>query len=278
MRSSNAPPPDRRARWSWRRVWVLCLKEWADAFHNRRVLFLTLFLPLLLLPLPLLGFWAVSVAPEADLLREAPPLAGSARLAGLGIREQLQAAFAVQFLTLFLLVPTSVPVTMATYSVVGEKRERTLEPLLVTPIHTGELLAGKAIGALVPGVAATVLGYAAYAAAARALIEDPRVYASVLGVLPLLVIGLVAPLLSLLGIALALVVSSRSTDPRAAEQVSLALILPVIGVFVAQIAGVWELTVPLVLGAAAALAALCALVLYGATRLFARGTILSRWG
>ena len=67
---------------------------------------------------------------------------------------ELAGAFAVQqFLAFFLLMPAYIPLSIATFSIIGEKQARTLEPVLATPIRTVELLAGKAIAALVPGVA-----------------------------------------------------------------------------------------------------------------------------
>lgn len=257
---------------------ALCRKEWADAYHNRRVLSLVLILPLLLVALSLLGLWGIRSVPESELLREPPPLIAVTHLDGLPVRDRFQGAIALQFLLLFLLVPVLLPVSMATHSIVGEKRERTLEPLLATPIHTGELLAGKAIAALLPSVLATLSGYALYAAVARSLIASDRVYSLVVGPIPLLAVLLLGPLLSLLGVWVALIISSRSTDPRAAEQASSSLILPLLGLFVAQLFGVVQLGVGLLLSAAVVLVALDGLLLLLAVRTFARGSILTRWG
>ena len=57
---------------------------------------------------------------------------------------ELAGAFAVQqFLVFFLLMPAYIPLSIATFSIIGEKQARTLEPVLATPIRTVELLAGK---------------------------------------------------------------------------------------------------------------------------------------
>lgn len=256
---------------------MLCGKEWADFYRNKRMLALTFVLPLVLLVIPLLGLWAGRVAPEGELAAQSPP--PLARLPGwenLGPRDRFQAVFATQFLTLFLLTPLTVPVSVAAYSVVGEKRERSLEPLLATPLRTGELIAGKALGAVLPALAATVIAYGVYAGVARALVRSDAVYALVLGPLPLLLLLVIAPLLALLGVLLALVVSSRSSDPRAAEQVSLTLVLPLIALFVLQVFGAFQLTAPLLLTVAGVLCALDLLALRLAVRAFARGSILGR--
>jgi ABC-2 type transport system permease protein len=53
-----------------------------------------------------------------------------------------------------------VPLGIASYSIVGEKVEKSLEPLLATPLTDGEILLGKTVSAIVPTLVAM------YAAAA----------------------------------------------------------------------------------------------------------------
>jgi hypothetical protein len=58
------------------------------------------------------------------------------------------------------------PVAIASYSLVGEKIERSLEPLLATPATDGEILLGKGIAAFVPPVAAIWAGAVVFMALA----------------------------------------------------------------------------------------------------------------
>ena len=61
---------------------------------------------------------------------------------------ELAGAFTVQqFLVIFLLMPAYVPLSIATFSIIGEKQARSLEPVLAAPIRTIELLAGKTVAA-----------------------------------------------------------------------------------------------------------------------------------
>src|SRR5918994_2527844 len=69
-----------------------------------------------------------------------------------------------QFLMLLVLTPVAGSMSVAAYSVIGEKQARTLEPLLATPLTTFELLAAKVLGALVPAVSLTVACFAVYLA------------------------------------------------------------------------------------------------------------------
>jgi ABC-type Na+ efflux pump permease subunit len=50
-----------------------------------------------------------------------------------------------QFLLLFLVAPIFGAVSLAAYSVVGEKQGRTLEPLLTSPMSTWEILLSVAL-------------------------------------------------------------------------------------------------------------------------------------
>jgi ABC-2 type transport system permease protein len=72
-------------------------------------------------------------------------------------------------------------------------------------------------------------------------------------------------------------VSSRVNDPRVAEQISGALVLPVVGLIFAQLAGILVLNMQLMLTVAAALAVIDVILIYFGARLFQREVILTRW-
>jgi ABC-2 type transport system permease protein len=72
-------------------------------------------------------------------------------------------------------------------------------------------------------------------------------------------------------------VSSRVNDPRTAQQIGAFVILPIAGLFIAQIAGIIELTVPVTLAVAAGLIVVNAGLMWLGIVLFDRETILTRW-
>src|SRR4030066_1096886 len=55
-----------------------------------------------------------------------------------------------QLLIFLLMIPAMVPSLIAPSSIIMEKENNTLDPLLATPIKTSELLLGKTLTALVP--------------------------------------------------------------------------------------------------------------------------------
>ncbi len=90
-------------------------------------------------------------------------------------------------------------------------------------------------------------------------------------------IFLVGPLLALLAVAFALMVSSRVNDPRVAEQVSMVIIVPVLAGFFGQVAGLFVLNRQIISIVAVVMLLLDVLMVYLATRVFRREQILTRW-
>lgn len=260
------------------RVYQIVRKEWAEVFKNRFVLFTVAFLPLLAALLPLGILYLVSSSPEfaTDIGEDIPP--EFATLCGTLTGDECMQYFLIsQFILLFMILPLAIPITIASYSIIGEKTTRTLEPLLATPITTGELLGGKAAAAVIPGVTATWLAYLLLVVGVALLGVGAGVMDSLLDPFWLIAVFIVGPLLALTGVSVAVMVSSRATDPRTAEQTSMLVFLPVLLVFFAQLAGLIFIDAQLVLLIAAALIVVDVALLTLAVRLFQRETILTRW-
>ena len=105
-------------------------------------------------------------------------------------------------------------------------------------------------------------------AIARALVHEP--------VWPLAIIVLV-PLLAVMAVSLGVMISSRVNDTRVGQQIGALIVLPLVGLAIAQAAGKLLFSLPMLFAGAAVLAALDAAVLVAAVRLFQRETILTRW-
>ncbi|MCA9517040.1 MAG: ABC transporter permease subunit, partial [Myxococcales bacterium] len=176
-----------------------------------------------------------------------------------------------------ILTPTLLPVVIGAYSIIGEKEAKSLEPLLATPLRTGELVLGKAVAALVPAV---VIGLVQFALAIGtiALLSPPGVVEHALR--PLWIVGIFGamPLLAALSTLLAVVVSARVADVRTAQAIASLVILPVVATGVAVLVGQIYLTVGVMAVACAVLAALDVGVWWLAVRTFGRESILSRVG
>jgi ABC-2 type transport system permease protein len=261
-----------------RKVWVIVRKEWSEVFKNRFVLFTVAFLPLIFTALPLIMLGSIgSIASSQGLTSADLPAEFSNLCTGISEAECGEYFLLSQFLLMFMMLPLAIPVTFASYSIVGEKTTRTLEPVLATPISTTELLLGKSLAAMIPAIAATWLSFSIFVIGTFFLASGPGVVSRILDPEWLLAILVIGPLLAAAAVSVAVIVSSRANDPRVAEQLSMLVILPLLGLFFGQIAGLFYINQQIVLYMAAGMIVIDAVLLFFATQLFERETILTRW-
>ena len=253
---------------------IVLEKEWLELRLQPTLLLATLILPPLITAFAVAGFFVVGKISSGVTL-PATPL--PPEFAGLSLLEIGQAIIGKQFSTLFLLLPIFIPSVLASYAIVGEKRERTLEPVLATPIQTWELLLGKILAALIPALGITIASATVFVAGVLAFAVTDRVREIVVTPGWILAVLVDTPLLALIGVALIVVLSSRVNDPRTAQQISAVLVVPVLGLLFGQLAGVIVLGPALALGIGVILAIIAAVALWFATQLFQREVILTRW-
>ena len=259
------------------KIWVIMRKEWSEVFRNRLVLFTVAFLPLILTALPLAILIGLRGADSGEVLAMSDmPEAFGELCGGLSAGDCGSYFLVSEFLLMFMLLPLAIPVTIASYSIVGEKVTRTLEPLLATPISTAQLLGGKSAAAVIPGVVMTWAAFAVFSVGVR-LLASPAIAARLSDPMWLLAVFVVGPLLALAAVSIAVMVSSRTSDPRVAEQVSMLVMLPLFLVLVGQVSGLILLNTQLVLFIALGLVVVDVGLMAFAVSLFQRETILTRW-
>jgi ABC-type Na+ efflux pump permease subunit len=185
------------------RVSAVTRKELAEFRRNRLIIVTASILPVILLVEPTVGILTIKA---------------SASTATLDKRVELS-------LFLPLLVPVLVPAILSAYSVVGEREQGTLEPVLTTPISRVELLLGKAAAVFMPAIAVAYLifgvfvaitQFGATSAVATAVLHAPQLPAALVFI----------PLLAAWTIWVGLAISARVTDTRVAQQLSLLASLP----------------------------------------------------
>ena len=256
-------------------VWTILRREWLETFRNRLLMSTILLPPILLTVAPIALAGAVGnerLPPElaTQVLAQKPEWASFTP-------GELAGAFAVQqFLVFFLLMPAYIPLSIATFSIIGEKQARSLEPVLATPIRTSELLAGKAIAALVPGVLAgwatyvvfVLLASVVYGTALFGVVTDPSWLAGVF---------LLGPAVGLSSVVAGVIVSARVNDPRVGQQIGGVIIVPIVGLVLIQATGTLLVGA---IGYALVAAVILGISLVGlriGVRLFDREAILTRW-
>lgn len=259
------------------KIKTIIRKEWAEVFKKRMVLFTVIFMPLFLSVLPLIILYAMGASDassaNADLPEQFRQFCRSSMTAG----ECMQYYIVSEFMIMFMIIPLFIPVNIASYSIVGEKTTHSLEPLLATPITTGELLTGKNLASVIPAILATWAGFAIFALGSLIITGGGTLASALLDPMWLIAIFLAGPLMAVLSVNFSIMVSSRVNDPRVAEQISAVVILPVLAVFFGQIAGLFILNSTLILVMCLVLLIVDLLVVYLAIRMFQRETILTRW-
>lgn len=253
-------------------------KEWAEVFKNRMVLFTIIFMPMIFTILPLVMLYVMGEA-VGDMNGGAAdvPQAFLAACGGLSGGECMQIYLVNEFLILFMLIPVIVPVTIAAYSIVGEKTTHTLEPLLATPISTVELLAGKSLAAAIPAILVSWLSFGIFLLVLPLIGVSRGVRAYIGGPIWLLGVLVVGPLMAVASVNFALYISSRVNDPRVAEQISMVIMVPILGLLFAQLAGLIVISVMVMLIIIILLALIDVGMIYLGVRIFQRETILTRW-
>jgi ABC-2 type transport system permease protein len=256
---------------------ILLHKEWLEFKQQRLLLLGIVALPLLLTLVPIGITFATGQAPpkNGDALLAAAQ--ANPALAGMSAIELGQAFAGQTFSSIFLLMPLLLPSIIAAYSIVGEKTNRTLEPLLATPIKTWELLTGKILAALIPTVAISWLFGAIFIGGMAAVSVSQRVFAAIVSPGWLMVLLLCTPPLGVIAIAVMVAISARVNDPRTAQQLSAWVVLPFLLFFFGQVTGLIVLGPLAALGAALALGLIAAAAVWAATRLFQREVILTKW-
>lgn len=159
-----------------------------------------------------------------------------------------------QHVLLYMLgIPALVPSFVAAYSVVGERQQGTLEPVLTTPIRREELLLGKALAALLPSLAVAYVVYGLFLACVE-LFAAQAVASALIGLPDLLAQLFFTPLLAGWSIWIAILISTKSNDIRVAQQFAMLASLPSIAVTI--LVGLGVIKVSLVAGLVAAAALL----------------------
>jgi len=240
-------------------AWSVASKDFETFKKRRGVLYATFAFPLGIA----FGFPGILVAIE--------------NVAGAGVISASSAPFLNAFSFWFVIGAASLPAGIASYSIVGEKIQKSLEPLLATPMSDSEILLGKCIASFVPPIAAI------YASSLIYMTLMDEITRTGLGYLyyPNLAFGIIllplAPLASILTIELTVILSARANDVRSVQQFTGILFLPFMIIYVMTEIGVIQLnTINLLIMSGIFLLA-DLLLFYLSTKTFKREEILTRW-
>jgi ABC-type Na+ efflux pump permease subunit len=232
-------------------------KEWKVIRRKKSIILYIVIVPLLLS----VGF---SLIVQNDI---APP-------SGIVSNYQL----GLESLTYFFVVLAAVlPASIAAYSIVGEKIEKGLEPLLATPASDGEILLGKSIAAFVPPILTLWAGASIFMAAADYLTYSELSYNFFPNWTTGIMVFLLAPLAAIFSIECAVIASSRVTDTRGANQIASLMFVPFMVVFLAAVEGTFAFNIDNLLTISGIMSLVDVALLFLSTSTFKREEILTKW-
>jgi ABC-2 type transport system permease protein len=229
---------------AWRSVRGIVWRDLTVVLRSRAVVLPIVIVPLVLfvgLPLLVAGAMAFGAGQLDELGQLIEVLPESMRRAlGDGPLEQQLLVYVVefQFASLFLIVPLMVAAVIAADSFAGEKERKTLEALLYTPTTDAELYIAKLLGPWIAAMAVVFVGFGLYAVSANLAAGAAAGRLLVVTPLWLVVVLWLSPAVAALGLGVLVQVSARVRGFQEAYQLGGLIVLPVVILMVAQLAGV----------------------------------------
>ena len=177
----------------------------------------------------------------------------------------------------FVIGAASLPSGIASYSIAGEKIQKSLEPLLATPMTDSEILLGKSIACFIPPMVSIWASSVIYMVAMDALTRPWLGFLYYPNWSYGGMVFLLAPLASVLTIELTVILSARASDIRSVQQFTGILFFPFIVIYVATELGVIQLSGINLLIISGIFFLADVLLFYLSTATFKREEILTKW-
>jgi ABC-2 type transport system permease protein len=170
-----------------------------------------------------------------------------------------------------------IPLGIASYSIVGEKVEKSLEPLLATPLTDGEILVGKAIAALLPTLAAMYAGAVVFMVGVDAATFGRLGYNYFPNWTFAVLLLILVPVAVVMSVLFSIIVSSRVNDVRSANGYGIFIFLPFLAIYLASEIHLISLDITGLLIIAGVLSAIDTALYFVGTAAFQREEILTKW-
>jgi ABC-2 type transport system permease protein len=270
---------------NWRAVGALARKDLREVRQNKVAwipaaivpIVIILLLPLAFILAPTLFSPSAATPASASSVRTLTALVPTSMVRELhGLNEaQRWVVFSTGFVSapMLLLLPLMFSSIAGADSFVGERERKTLEALLYTPATDGELFLGKVIASVVPALLLTWLSFVIYAVVVNVAGWHimQRVWFPTAAWWPLML--WVAPAIATLGMAAAVLISSRVSTFMEAYQLTGSLVVIVLALVVGQATGVLSLSVPVTLLVGMVVWAVDAVLVWLSVQLFSRGAV-----
>ena len=191
--------------------------------------------------------------------------------------EAITRFFMRSLVSFYLLLPVGLSSISAAFSVVAEKQQRTLEPILATPITDFEFLIGKMLASLVPSIiltwaaallAAVIVNWMTWGRYGTVLLPERFWFVGVF---------VIAPLMGMASVLAAIRLSAKMSDPQTANQFTGLVIVPAFMILIGIFGKVLTMSMSAVAIACVFVVLLVLFLLRINLMNFQREEILTRW-
>jgi len=238
-------------------VWTITTKDIGLFIKKKWILYSALILPLIIsIGLPIIVWYIVN--------HRAVPI-------------QLLFPVFTAFSFFFIILSAIIPTVIASYSFVGEKTEKTLEPLLATPTTDDEILLGKSLAAFLPVILMIFLSAVIFMVLMDIFTFAKVGYLFFPNWIFVIIILLDTPLACVMSIELSVIISSRVNDIRSAQQLASVVLVPFLLLYLLTEFSVITIDVNTMLIIAGILALIDIFLFLISRALFRREEILTKW-
>ena len=271
--------------WDWRAIRAVVRKDLKQVLGNRAVWLPMILVPAILqvlLPLAMILLPSLVDSSEFDtqeiepLLRIMPDELNGLLQGRSGSQAWIILSSNFVFAPMFLIVPLMVASIVGADSFVGEKERKTLEGLLYTPISDTELFVAKLLTGLLPALVISVVSFLVYG-----IVVNASGYAIIGGLFfptatwwPL--VFWLGPAVSVVGLGATVLISSKAKTFMQAQQLSGMLVLPIVFLMVAQISGLFFLSMGLLITIGFFVWLLGIWLIWIGAKTFSRGELIAR--
>jgi len=235
--------------------WVITTKDFSIFMKKKRILYTLIILPLIfsiLLPLSIKSLTTETNTNDLTALIN---------------------AFSYFYIILVYIQST----TLASYSILGEKIEQSLEPLLATPTTESELLFGKTLASFIPSVAIIYANSLIFMILIDLFTNNTFGYLFYPNWTMAFILLVVVPLSSIFSIQLNVIISSRVDDVRTANQLGFLMFLPFMGLYIPLVTNSLSLNITNLTIISIIILLIDVALFYISKSTFSRDKILTKW-
>jgi ABC-2 type transport system permease protein len=240
------------------KAWLVAARDFKIFRHQKSILYALVIFPVI-----------ISVIPSAVLhyaiIRD-PPLPAA------GIPPILES------FSMFLIIGAAfAPLGIAAYTIVGEKIEKSLEPLLASPVTDGEILLGKTISAVLPTLIAMYTGGVIFMVGTNVVTYPSLDYPYFPNWTIAVILFLGMPAATIMSVEFGVIVSSRVNDVRSSTNFGALMFFPFLLIYILGQTKVITLDTETMAKISVIILVIDVVLYFISTAMFQREEILTKW-